>query len=128
MGSPLFQGNQGPNLYLKTLFELTTPVIKCLCSPRQVSRVVESGSGFSSSSRSKGVMVKRGEEGEEREVTEKREEERDVGRGLVKEERVDWVGGGGGRNWGRTKEGGMCNCGRPATNISESLIFFARST
>ena len=80
--------------------------------------MVESGSGCSSSSRSKGVMVNRGEEGEEREVTEKREEEREGGRGLVREERVDWVGpagpGGGGRNWGRTKEGGMCSWGRPA--------------
>ena len=68
--------------------------------------------------------MKRGEEGEEREVTEKREEEREAGRGLVREERVDWVGpagpaaGGGGRNWGRTKEGGMCSWGSPA-RISE---------
>ena len=78
-----------------------------------MSRVVESGSGCSSSSRSKGVMVKRGEEGEEREVTEKREEEREAGRGLVREERVDWVGAGG-RNWGSTKEGGMWSWGSPA--------------
>ena len=90
-----------------------------------MSRVVESGSGFSSSSRSKGVMVKRGEEGEEREVTEKREEEREAGRGLVREERVDWVGagpGGGGRNWGKTKDGGMCSWGRPANQ--ECLRYF----
>ena len=83
---------------------------------------MESGSGFSSSSRSKGVMVKRGEEGDEREVTEKREEEREVGRGLVREERVDWVdaAGAGGRNWGKTREGGMCSWGRPAT-ISKNI-------
>ena len=60
--------------------------------------------------------VQRGEEGEEREVTEKREEEREVGRGLVREERVDWVdaAGAGDRNWGKTKEGGMCSWGSPA--------------
>ena len=89
--------------------------------------MVESGSGCSSSSRSKGVIVKRGEEGDEREVTEKRDEEREVGRGLVREERVDWdgAGGAGGRNWGKTKEGGMCSWGSPVT-ISEIFGIFIR--
>ena len=74
--------------------------------------MVESGSGCSSSRRSKGVMVKRGEEGEV--GTEKREEEREAGRGLVREESVDWVAAAeGGRNWGKTNEGGMCSWGRP---------------
>ena len=85
----------------------------CYNLPRQVSRVVESGSGFSSSSRSRGVIVKRGEEGE---VTEKREEDKEVGSGLVNDPawRTPPEAGAGGRNWGRTREGGMCSWGRPA--------------
>ena len=61
--------------------------------------------------------MKRGEEGEEREVTEKREGDKEVGSGLVND--PAWrtpagAAGAGGRNWGRTREGGMCSWGRPA--------------
>lgn len=60
--------------------------------------------------------MKRGEEGEEREVTEKREEDKEVGSGLVNDPawRTPPEAGAGGRNWGRTREGGMCSWGRPA--------------
>ena len=60
--------------------------------------------------------MKRGEEGEGRDVTEKREEDNEVGSGLVNDPawRTPAGAGAGGRNWGRTKEGGMCSWGRPA--------------
>ena len=60
--------------------------------------------------------MKRGEEGEEKDVTEKREEDKEVGSGLVNDPawRTPPEAGAGGRNWGRTREGGMCSWGRPA--------------
>ena len=60
--------------------------------------------------------MKRGSEGEEREATEKREEDNEVGSGLVNDPawRTPPEVGAGGRNWGRTREGGMCSWGRPA--------------
>ena len=89
--TPRAPETQGLNLE-----EANSHQISLKVSPRQLSNVVESGSGAgSSSSLSKGVMVKSGEEGEGSEVTESREEEKDVG----------------GRNCGSTREGGIgLNC------------------
>ena len=68
--------------------------------------------------------MKRGSEGEEREVTEKREEDNEVGRGLVNDAawRTPPEAGAGGRNWGRTREGGMCSWGRPANVLKLAFV------
>ena len=68
--------------------------------------------------------MKRGSEGEEREVTEKREEDNEVGSGLVNDPawRTPPEVGAGGRNWGRTREGGMCSWGRPANVLKLAFV------
>ena len=59
--------------------------------------MVESGSGAGSSTLSRGVMVKRGEGGEE------------ANEGAEKRSEVEVVG-----YWGNTREGGMgCSCWKP---------------
>ena len=68
--------------------------------------------------------MKRGSEGEEREETEKREEDKEVGSGLVNDPawRTPPEAGAGGRNWGRTREGGRCSWGRPANVLKLAFV------